>query len=151
MHLLKRYFLFFFVIGLLTQCKKDDNPTPGITASQAELLTANNWRVERVTDTNGKAIGQSQLGLQTLVLFELVFQFNTSNIVRATNYLTKQIVNAGDWALADNNTAVDVKVTGFTGKFKIVELTKTTLILQQEGVPVNGVKQTANLVFVPSI
>lgn len=152
MRWLTRYFLLFFAIGLLTHCKSDNNtPGPVTTASRTELLVANPWRVDRVTDTGGRAIATGQLGIETAALFFLTFQFTNTNIVRAIDSTTKQIRNAGDWTLTSDNQAIDVKVTGFKGVFKIVELTKTSLILQQEGVQVNGTKQPANIVFVPSI
>ncbi len=154
MRLLTRYLLLFFVIGLSVQCKRDATPDPGapVTAvSQTELLVANIWQIDRVTDTSGKTIGKSQLGLETFALFDLYMQFTNTNIVRATDRTTKQIRNAGDWTLVNENKAINVKVTGFNGVFKLVELSKSSLILQQDQVQVNGTKQVANLVFVPSI
>lgn len=154
MRLLTRYLLLFFVIGLITQCKRTTTPDPTApvtAATQTELLVANIWKIDRVTDIDGKAIGQSQLGLETVALFFLDMQFTNTNIVRAIDRTTKQIRNAGDWALVNENKAIDVKVTGFKGVFKLVELTKKSLILQQDQVQVNGIKQVANLIFVPSI
>lgn len=154
MRLLTRYLLLFFVIGLITQCKRTTTPDPTApvtAATQTELLVANTWKIDRVTDIDGKAIGQSQLGLETVALFFLDMQFTNTNIVRAIDRTTKQIRNAGDWALVNENKAIDVKVTGFKGVFKLVELTKKSLILQQDQVQVNGTKQVANLIFVPSI
>ena len=151
---LTRYLLLFFVIGLITQCKRTTTPDPTApvtAATQTELLVANTWKIDRVTDIDGKAIGQSQLGLETVALFFLDMQFTNTNIVRAIDRTTKQIRNAGDWALVNENKAIDVKVTGFKGVFKLVELTKKSLILQQDQVQVNGIKQVANLIFVPSI
>lgn len=151
---LTRYLLLFFVIGLITQCKRTTTPDPTApvtAATQTELLVANTWKIDRVTDIDGKAIGQSQLGLETVALFFLDMQFTNTNIVRAIDRTTKQIRNAGDWALVNENKAIDVKVTGFKGVFKLVELTKKSLILQQDQVQVNGTKQVANLIFVPSI
>lgn len=151
---LTRYLLLFFVIGLITQCKRTTTPDPTApvtAATQTELLVANTWKIDRVTDIDGKAIGQSQLGLETVALFFLNMQFTNTNIVRAIDRTTKQIRNAGDWALVNENKAIDVKVTGFKGVFKLVELTKKSLILQQDQVQVNGIKQVANLIFVPSI
>ncbi len=154
MRLLTRYLLLFFVIGLTTQCKRDSTPDPTApvtAATQTELLVANTWKIDRVTDTAGKTIGTSQLGLETAALFYLDMQFTNTNIVRAIDRTTKQIRNAGDWTLVNENKAIDVKVTGFKGVFKVIELTKNSLILQQDQVQVNGTKQAANLVFVPSI
>ncbi|WP_019986711.1 hypothetical protein [Rudanella lutea] len=151
MRLFTRCFLLFLLIGLFTQCKRETDPAPVTETGQTELLTTNPWRVDRVTDTGGKEINKSALGLETAVLFELLFQFNTNKVVRAINLTTRQIINAGDWSLVDNNTALDIQVTGFKGKFKIIQLTRQTLILQQDQVQVNGTKQVANLVFVPNI
>jgi len=154
MRLFTRCLLLFFVIGLTTQCKRIETPDPNApvtAASQTELLVANTWKIDRVTDASGKTIGQSQLGLETVALFFLDMQFTNSNIVRAIDRTTRQIRNAGDWALVNENKAINVSVTGFKGVFKLVELTKSSLILQQDQVQVNGTKQAANLVFVPSI
>ena len=154
MRLLSRYLLFFFLIGLTTQCQRATTPDPNATltaVSQTELLVANTWKIDRVTDTAGKTIGQSQLGLETVALFFLDMQFTNTNIVRAIDRTTRQIRNAGDWTLVNDNRAIDVKVTGFKGVFKLIELTKRSLIMQQDQVQVNGVRQVANLVFVPSI
>ncbi len=154
MRLFTRCLLLFFVIGLTTQCKPDESTDPNApvtAATQTELLVANAWKIDRVTDISGKTIGQSQLGLETVALFFLDMQFNANKIVRAIDRTTKQIRNAGDWSLVDDNKAINVSVTGFKGVFKLVELTKSSLILQQDQVQVNGTKQAANLVFVPSI
>lgn len=154
MRLFTRCLLLFFVIGLTTQCKRDASVDPNVpvsAATQTELLVANTWKIDRVTDTSGKTIGQSQLGLETVALFFLDMQFNANKIVRAIDRTTKQIRNAGDWSLVDDNKSINVSVTGFKGVFKLVELTKSSLILQQDQVQVNGTKQAANLVFVPSI
>ncbi|MCY7359456.1 MAG: hypothetical protein LH609_18775 [Rudanella sp.] len=154
MRLLTRYLLLFLVIGLSVQCKRNVAPDPSApvtAATQTELLVANIWKIDRVTDTAGKSIGTSQLGIETAALFFLDMQFTNSNIVRAIDRTTRQIRNAGDWMLVNENKAIDVKVTGFKGVFKLVDLTRNSLILQQDQVQVNGIKQAANLVFVPSI
>lgn len=145
----------FALIGLLLSvaflsCKKDDN-TPAPTAqSQTDLLVANKWLLNRVSTTDDKTIGTSQMNTTTLLLFELDMQFKNDGTVRAINHLTGQIPNGGTWKLASDNQSIDVDVTGFKGNFPIVELTKTKLTLRQRA-PVNGVDTDINLEFAPSL
>lgn len=131
-------------IVFLQGCKKDESPTS--EATRMELITSTNWQLDRLTDTSGKVINPTQTNLTTQVLFGLDFQFRNDNIVRAIDKTTKQIVNGGDWKFTDDNTAVDVNVTGFKGKFSIGELTRQKLVLKNK-IPVNGVDQDANLEF----
>lgn len=145
--------LLIFLIVLtvfLGSCKKDPDPDPTSTATRMALITATNWQLDRLTDASGKVINPSQTNLTTQVLFGLDFQFRSDNIVRAIDRTTKQIVNGGDWKFADENTAVDVNVTGFKGKFPIGELTRQKLVLKNK-IPVNGIEQEANLEFKSSI
>ncbi|WP_338877004.1 hypothetical protein WBJ53_15210 [Spirosoma sp. SC4-14] len=143
------------LIGLLLSivfagCKKnDDTPTP-TAQSQTDLLVANKWLLNRVSTTDDKTIGTSQMNTTTLLLFELDMQFKDDGTVRAINHLTGQIPNGGTWKLASDNQSIDVDVTGFKGNFPIVVLTKTKLTLRQRA-PVNGVDTDINLEFTPSL
>ena len=147
---------YFFVLLLLapalSNCKKSNtDPAPITTASQTALLVSNTWVIKQISDVNGKAYTDGQLSLTTLAVKSLDFQFKSDNTVRASDSITKQIKNGGTWYLVDTNTALDVNVTGFSGKFPVVELTKTKLTLRQVD-KINGVANTPiNLEFVPSI
>ena len=145
---------FLLPVALLSGCKNDDNmgsTTPTPTAqTQTQLLAANAWQLDKLTDTSGKTINATQTNLTTQVLFGLIFQFRDNNTVRALDRTTKQIVNGGEWTLTADNKAVNVNVTGFKGDFPLVELTAKKMTLRQN-VPVNGVNQDVNLEFVPSL
>lgn len=135
----------------LTHCKKDSTPGPVTTQSQTELLVANTWVINQISDVNGKGYTDSQLSTATFVLKGLSFQFKGDGTVRASDKTTKQILNGGTWVLTDNNTAIDVNVTGFSGKFPVIELTKSKLTLRQVD-KISGVANTPiNLEFVPSL
>ncbi len=142
------------LVGMaLTHCKKDNNatPTPVTTQSQTDLLVANTWKINQISDVNGKGYTDSQLSLNTLALKYLDFQFKSDNTVRASDSKTKQIQNGGTWYLTDSNTSIDVNVTGFSGKFPVIELTKSKLTLRQVD-KISGVANTPiNLEFVPSL
>lgn len=143
-----RIFLLVMVLASsLTACKDDSS---AITAqSQTNLLVANKWLLTRVATTSDQTISQSQLNLATLLLYELNMEFKANNTVRAINTKTQQIVNGGTWTLAPDNRSMDVVVTGFTGNFPIIELSRTKLTLRQRA-PIGGKDTDINLEFVPS-
>ena len=145
---------FLLPVALLSGCKNDNDMggiTPAPTAqTQTQLLAANAWQLDKLTDTSGKTINATQTNLTTQVLFGLIFQFRDNNTVRALDRTTKQIVNGGEWTLTADSKAVNVNVTGFKGDFPLVELTAKKMTLRQN-VPVNGVNQGINLEFVPSL
>lgn len=145
-------FLALMLVSLmLTNCKENNSPGPVTTQSQTELLVANTWKISQISDVNGKGYSDSQLSVTTLAVKFLDFQFRNDNTVRASDSNTKQILNGGTWNLVDDNTAINVDVTGFKGKFPVIELTRTKLILRQTD-RINGVPNTPiNLEFIPSL
>lgn len=138
-------------VGTLTGCKKDNGTTPApTTASQTELLVANNWLISRVSTPDGQTLNPTRLNTVTQVLFGLNMQFRSDNTVRAVDRTSKQIINGGTWKLATDSRSMDVDVTGFKGNFPIVDLSRTKLILRQR-TPVDGKDADINLEFDPSL
>ncbi len=138
------------LLAFLFNCKKDNSSPEPTAASQTELLVANKWLLDRVSNTNDQTISVGQMGTNTLFLFELDMQFRSDGTVRAINRLTSQIPNGGTWKLAPDFKSMDVDVNGFKGNFPIVELTRTKLTLRQRA-PVSGVESDINLEFKPSL
>lgn len=137
--------------GILIGCKNEGGTTPApTTASQSELLVANNWLTSRVSTPDGQSINQNRLNLVTQVLFSLNMQFRANGTVRAIDRTSQQIINGGTWKLSTDNKSMDVDVTGFKGNFPIVELSRTKLILRQRA-PVDGKDADINLEFDPSL
>ena len=137
--------------GILIGCKNEGGTTPApTTASQSELLVANNWLTSRVSTPDGQSINQNRLNLATQVLFSLNMQFRANGTVRAIDRTSQQIINGGTWKLSTDNKSIDVDVTGFKGNFPIVELSRTKLILRQRA-PVDGKDADINLEFDPSL
>lgn len=98
--------------------------------SRMTLLTQHTWRVERFLSPSNQAIADGQLTVQAIALRGLWFEFQLSGNVRGLDRLTKQVVNQGVWNFENNEQAVDVRVSGFSGVFQIVELTKQKLVLE---------------------
>lgn len=128
-------------------CKKPgDGVSPNDTAG---LLSANSWQLDRYTDTSGKFIPNTDLkNAQAVALYGLVFEFKAGSETRAFDKLTKNIVNKGTWSLIDENKTMEIKITGFDGKFKVVSISKGKLILQTNpGSFLTGIGSDINLEF----
>ena len=152
---LRLFLVFTILLATLTQCKKEDSgttPAPTVT-SQTDLLVANNWHTVRITTPDGQEINKSRLNLETQALYDLNMQFRSNGTVRALDpKQSNSVVNAGTWTLATDNKSIDVVVTGFSGNFPIVQLTKSKLILQQTNKAlVDGKKADVNLEFDPTL
>jgi hypothetical protein len=131
----------------LTACKDKNQNTPATTT---ELITANGWALDRITTADKQTISTNRLNASTALIFGLDIQFRDNNIVRASDKVSKQIINAGTWFLVDSDKFVDVNVTGFKGKFEISEISRTKLVLKNK-VPVSGVDTDALMEFVPNL
>lgn len=137
-----------FFAGFLTGCEDDNGGTPA-AATQTEMLVGNSWRVSRVATPDGQTLDRNRLNVATQVLYDLDMQFRTDKTVRAVDKGTKQVINGGTWELVDDNKAIDVNVTGFKGKFPIIELTRSRKLILRQQAPVDGKQADINLEFDP--
>lgn len=128
-----------------TDPKDDDNPS-----TKDKVLITNPWRMVNVTDEAGKTIPKNQLGLETQVIYLLDIQFFDNNVAKAIDPFSKQVVNGGTWYLKENEQILDIEVISFKGQFGIKELSRAKMTLNNQ-IPVNGVNQSANLVFEPVV
>ncbi|GAA4449472.1 hypothetical protein GCM10023189_08880 [Nibrella saemangeumensis] len=143
------YWLILFCVTItLANCKKTTEPAA--SGDRAEVIMSTGWKLDRVTDANRQTINQSQLNLATMALYGMEIQFRANNMTRAVDRVTKQVLNGGTWYLVENNQAVDIEINQFKGRFPIVELSRSKLILRNK-VPVAGTETDANLEFVPSL
>ncbi|RIV24038.1 hypothetical protein DYU11_13830 [Fibrisoma montanum] len=141
--------LAIFLTGFLTGCEDDDGGTTPAAATQTEMLVGNSWRVSRVATPDGQTLDRNRLNVTTQVLYDLDMQFKADKTVRAVDKNTKQVINGGTWELVDDNRAIDVNVTGFKGKFPIVELTRSRKLILRQQAPVDGRQSDINLEFDP--
>lgn len=145
------YILFFLLIGsLATGCKRNQVQPAPTASSQTDLLVTNRWKLDNITTPAGAPISRTQLGVSSLVLYEVEIQFLRNNTARALRLQDRQIINGGTWKLTNDNQGLDVDVSAFKGVFPIVNLSRNRMTLRNR-VPVNGTEVDANLVFVPSI
>lgn len=138
--------LFLFVALFIFACKKDETVT-----EPTKIISANFWKLDRFADTDGKTLSQNQLNSQAQALFGLDYEFRDDNVTRAKDRITKQILNAGTWYLLDANQTLDIDILGFKGKFKVVEISKSKLVLQAENNKMISAGQFVNMEFLPAL
>lgn len=150
---MKRLLLFvpvLFLSLLVISCKdKDKNETPEPTAKN-KILVNYPWRMSSVTDLSGKEIPKSQLSGETKFILEMDIQFQQNATVKALDQNSSQVINGGTWSLINEEKALDIKISGFSGEFGLEELTNSRMKLKSK-MPVGGVEQEAIMVFQPVI
>jgi hypothetical protein len=119
-------------------------------AEPSKVLSANFWKLDRFTDIEGKTLSQNQLNSQAQALFGLNYEFRNDNVTRAKDRITKQILNAGTWYLISNNQVLDIDILGFKGQFKVIEISKTKIILQAKNNKMISAGQFVNMEFLPT-
>jgi hypothetical protein len=138
--------LFLSVILFAFGCEKTETSTEPV-----KVITTNFWKLDRFTDSDSKTLSQNQLNSQAQGLFGLEFEFLEDNRVRGRDKITKEIKNYGTWYLIDNNQNLDIDIIGFTGKFKVLELSKIKMTLQAANNKLIDATATVNLELIPSL
>lgn len=140
--------ILFFCLSLIA-CKKT---TVEAEKTTSEKLMANDWQLDRYTNTSGKTLSNVEVGSQAAGLYSMLFRFQANNITKGVEKTSKQVINAGSWYLKENNTIIDIAVIGFGGKFKIVEISSKKLILQTDtNNLIFGIGNVVNLEFYPAL
>lgn len=131
-------------------CQEKTDPSPLTLKAKGEVLVNNPWRLKDITDTTGKSIPQNQLTIETTAIYLFDIQFFDNNVTKALDRVSRQVVNGGTWYLIEEGKILDIEVSQFKGKFGVVELSRSKLILSNK-ITVNSATQYANLVFEPII
>jgi hypothetical protein len=137
----------------LFSCKRNTNLKPVTQATKTELLTKNNWIIEKFTSPDNTPINDNRLNISAKLLFQLDFQFRTNNQVRAIDKVTKQVFSGGSWALSNNEKVLNIDIPGIKDDFELIEISTNKMILKpNEAVfPVVDANTKVYMVFVPNI
>ncbi|MCE7071089.1 MULTISPECIES: hypothetical protein [Dyadobacter] len=143
-----------FLALFLVACDKDkkENPDPNPQLSEKDKILINYpWRMSDVTDLNGKTIPLNLLNTQTRAIKEVMdIQFLQNNVTKAIDQGSKQVINGGTWYLKNDDKMLDIKISGFSGEFGVVEISNSKLKLKSK-MPVDKVEQETIMVFEPVI
>ena len=133
-------------------CKKIDDNTDPVAQLQTitQALITNPWKIDRITDLSGNVINTSNLPAESRAMFGVNIQFNEDKTVRAIDPTSKTIVNGGSWDLLDDQKALDINISQLKGKFPIVKLERSRMILRNQ-VVFQGIGFDVNLELVPAL
>jgi hypothetical protein len=135
----------------LISCKKNTGTDPqSETLTATKTLVTNPWKVNKITDLSGNTINPSALPTEAKALFSINIQFLEDKTVRALDPVSKSVVNGGKWDLLDSDKILDIDVAQLKGKYPIVEMTRTKMILRNS-IVFEGVTFNVNLELVPAI
>ena len=145
------FFLFLIIVIGTSSCKKKTNITP--TETKMELLTKNNWAIDRFTTTENVTIQDAKLNTSAKLLYQLKFQFRSDNQVRAIVTINGQIFNGGTWEFTNNEKNILIDIPGLKDEFTLVEITKNKLILRpnEKVFPIVDNSTVVNMEFLPTI
>ncbi|MEO6685180.1 MAG: hypothetical protein ABIN24_04415 [Dyadobacter sp.] len=141
----------FVILFSLGSCGSKDNDDSVKPTEKSKILVNYPWRMSSVTDLSGNTIAPSLLNQQTKdIATYMDIQFLANNVTKALEQKSSQVINGGTWYLIDNAATLDIAITGFSGKFGVVELTNSKLRLKST-LPVGGVDAETIMVFEPVI
>lgn len=134
---------------LMVSCEQSSTPDPD-TQTVSSILVQNAWKVERITDANGNVLNTTNLPNEAQALFGINIQFFNDKTVKAIDPIARMVLNAGTWALLDQDKTLDIDIKDLKGKFPINKFERTRMILGYQ-VLFNGVNFNVNLELVPAV
>jgi hypothetical protein len=140
-------FAFILSTCFLVSCSEKTTAEP-ITITQT--LVTNPWKVNKITDMSGATINQSSLPTEAKAMFGVNIQFLEDKTVRALDPVSKSVVNGGKWNLLDNDQTLDIDVAQLKGKYPIVEMTTSKMVLKTS-IVYSGVTFNVNLELTPAL
>ncbi|TAG74162.1 MAG: hypothetical protein EAZ26_02415, partial [Runella slithyformis] len=108
------------------------------------------WKIDRITDVSGNVINTNSLPTESRAMFGVDIQFNEDKTVRAIDPTSKLVVNGGSWDFLDNQQTLDIDVSQLKGKFPIVKLERSRMVLRNK-IMFQGIGFDVNLELVPSL
>lgn len=121
------YLLMFSL--LFFSCKENDQEIDP-NKPKLELLSQNNWKLDRFSTPDGQMIQQNQLNQEAQLLFIMDFEFLSNFEVRGVERSSKTIIDRGVWKFLNNEESINVKLALLDYDFQIVRLTNSRLTLQ---------------------
>lgn len=142
------FILFAYLFQNCTKTEPTPIPTPQTIVS---VLTANAWKMDKITDLNGNAINVALLPDETKYFFGVNIQFNEDKTVRAIDPVAREVKNGGVWDWKDNNKVLYIDLRkDFKGDYPINKLTRSNMSLRNT-MEMNGLKFEVNLELIPAL
>lgn len=142
-----------FSVVVFSGCR--DANDPRFDLSFEEILTKQNWQMERYTTPTGRAILDNELSEPTAIAIKsMYFTFEENNIVTAYDKASRQQITGGRgaWSVNDDESRIQFDLVGNTLEFRVIRMENERMIWQAEtGSFLTGVGQSINLEFAPRL
>lgn len=139
----KNFLLLATILLFSWSCKKDTVQTP------TDKIAAFQWKIDRFTLADKTTVIDATLfNDNAKYINSFTYIFTSDGKVKSYDKDTKQAGAYGTWAFSSDASSVDVNIQGLVGTFPVIELTSTSMILQNMA-KYNGQNIAFNMVFVP--
>jgi hypothetical protein len=142
--------IFIFTVAFFS-CKKDD-PTNTTTESERTIAIKSataGWKLDNTTKTDNSLLDENRVTGDSKYVYQLIYVFDKDGNVKSFDKISKVALTYGTWKFLNSDTVLETLIAGQTGTFKVVELTKSKMVLQNDKFEYDNAKTTVNMNFVP--
>jgi hypothetical protein len=128
---MKKIIAFCFILIAMSGCRFIDRIKP--KSSKVDLIAASLWKIDALKDAADKNLKNENLDPRAQSLYGIVFDFKANKIVRASDKVSKQILNQGTWSLNADESIITIDLPEFNGTFKIIQVSSKSFLMQYLG------------------
>jgi hypothetical protein len=142
--------IFIFTASVLS-CKTDDTSNMLVESERTIAIKSATagWKLDNTTKTDNSTLDQNRVTGDSKFVYQLIYVFDKDGNVKSFDKISKVALTYGTWKFLNNDTVLETLIAGQTGTFKVVELTKSKMVLQNDKFEYDNVKTTVNMNFVP--
>jgi hypothetical protein len=143
--------LIFILMVNFFSCKKDD---PSNSSSESERTIAiksatAGWKLDNTTKTDNSLLDENRVTGDSKYVYQLIYVFDKDGNVKSFDKISKVALTYGTWKFLNSDTVLETLIAGQTGNFKVVELSKSKMVLQNDKFEYDNTKTTVNMNFSP--
>jgi hypothetical protein len=142
--------IFIFTVAFFS-CEKDNgtnNPAESDRTIAIKSATAG-WKLDNTTKTDNSPLDQNRVTGDSKFVYQLIYVFDKDGNVKSFDKISKVALTYGTWKFLNSDTVLETLIAGQTGSFKVVELTKSKMVLQNDKFEYDNTKITVNMNFSP--
>jgi hypothetical protein len=147
----KFLFILIFFLQITFACKTEENPNnPAESDRTIAIKSATaGWKLDNTTKTDNSMLDQNRVTGDSKFVYQLIYKFDNDGNVKSFDKISKVALTYGTWKFLDSDTVLETLIAGQTGTFKVVELTKSKMVLQNDKFEYDNAKITVNMNFSP--
>ncbi len=142
--------IFIFTVAFFS-CKKDD-PTNSITESERTIAIKSataGWKLDNTTKIDNSLLDKNRVTGVSKFVYELIYKFDNDGTVKSFDKISKGALAYGTWKFTNSETILETNIGGEIGTFRVTELSKSRMVLQNDKFEYDNAKITVNMNFSP--